>query len=204
MSVTTNQQRKPHKPHKPHKPLKPHKLTKARKPHKLTKTLLVILLLAMLAMWVWIYLFAPRTNPDRLQSRSFAQAAEAVCAPLQDVINALPSGRDVDTVAARNAQIIAGTELAEAMLMALRELAPLHLSDVGDQRLVDAWFADWDAYLQDRRNHTDKLGALGEQASDNDLRFILSQRAEGGIYTRRIDGFANVNDMASCHTPLDI
>ena len=201
MSVTTNQQRKPHKPLKP---LKPHELTKARKPHKLTKTLLVILLLAMLAMWVWIYLFAPRTNPDRLQSRSFAQAAEAVCAPLQDAINALPSGRDVDTVAARNAQIIAGTELAEAMLMALRELAPLHLSDVGDQRLVDAWFADWDAYLQDRRNHTDKLGALGEQASDNDLRFILSQRAEGGIYTRRIDGFANVNDMASCHTPLDI
>ncbi|MCQ3815042.1 MAG: hypothetical protein KTU85_11595 [Acidimicrobiia bacterium] len=164
----------------------------------------MILLLAMLAMWVWIYLFAPRTNPDRLQSRSFAQAAEAVCAPLQAAINALPSGRDVDTVAARNAQIIAGTELAEAMVMGLRESAPLHLSDVGDQRLVDAWFADWDAYLQDRRNHTDKLSALGERASDNDLRFILSQRAEGGIYTRRIDGFANVNDMASCHTPLDI
>ena len=36
---------------------------------------------------------------------------------------------------------------------------------------------------------------LVKRPTGSDLRFILTERAEGGIYTRRIDGLANVNDM---------
>ena len=70
--------------------------------------------------------------------------------------------------------------------------------------ILNAWFADWDAYLEDRWRHVSKLQGLGEKAEGSDLRFILTERAEGGIYTRRIDGLANVNDMPNCHTPLDL
>ena len=49
-----------------------------------TKVALTLVVLAIIAMWVWIYLFAPRDNPDRLQSRRFAVvSAEAICLPLQ-------------------------------------------------------------------------------------------------------------------------
>ena len=86
-----------------------------------TKVALTLVVLAIIAMWVWIYLFAPRDNPDRLESRDFADSAEAICLPLQTEINALPTGRDVDTVAERTEQIAAGTELTETMVAALKE-----------------------------------------------------------------------------------
>lgn len=166
--------------------------------------LLTVVVMAMIAMWLWIYFFAPRDNPDRLQSRSFATTAEAICAPIQAEINALPTGRDVDTVAQRRAQIIAGTKLTETMLMYLKEASTQHVEEQSDWLRVNAWFEDWDAYLDDRWRHIDKLELLGEEATGSDLQFILRERAEGGVYTRRIDGFANVNDMESCHTPLDL
>ncbi len=169
-----------------------------------TRVALTLVVLAIVAMWVWIYLFAPRDNPDRLESREFAADAEAVCLPLQTEINALPTGRDVDTVAERTEQIIAGTELTATMVAALRGAVDTHVTDSHDLLILDAWFADWDAYLQDRWRHVSKLQELGESAEGSDLRFILTERAEGGIYTRRIDGLANVNDMESCHTPLDL
>ncbi len=172
--------------------------------HMSTKVALTLVVLAIIGMWVWIYLFAPRDNPDRLQSRSFAVAAEAVCAPLQARIDALPTGRDVEKVSERNDQIAAGTELTETMVAALKEAYRAHVTDQGDSQILDAWFADWDAYLEDRWRHVDKLHEWGEDATGSDLRFILRERAEGGIYTRRIDGLANVNDMSSCHTPLDL
>ena len=90
------------------------------------------------------------------------------------------------------------------MVAALREAYRTHVTDQGDSMILNAWFADWDAYLEDRWRHVAKLDALGENATGSDLRFILRERAEGGIYTRRIDGLANVNDMSSCHTPLDL
>ena len=171
---------------------------------KSTKVALALVVLAIAAMWVWIYLFAPRNNPDRLQSRPFAETAEAICSPLQAEIDALPTGRDVDAVAERKAQIAAGTELTETMIAALKDASDTYVTDSGDSLILNAWFADWDAYVEDRWRHVSKLDALGEAATDSDLRFILRERAEGGIYTRRIDGLANVNDMGSCHTPLDL
>ena len=169
-----------------------------------TKAALTLVVLAIVAMWVWIYLFAPRDNPDRLQSRIFAETAEVICSPLQAEIDALPTGRDVSTVAERNQQIAAGTELTETMVASLKDTSDTYVTDSGDSLILNEWFADWDAYLEDRWRHVSKLDALGEAATGSDLRFILRERAEGGIYTRRIDGLANVNDMPSCHTPLDL
>ena len=62
----------------------------------------------------------------------------------------------------------------------------------------------WDAYVSDRWRHVEQLANATSDDTPRDLAFILSERVEGGQYTLRIDGLANVNDMASCHTPVDI
>ena len=61
-----------------------------------------------------------------------------------------------------------------------------------------------DFYLVDRWTHVTKLESADADASGRDLTFTLRARTAGGIYTRRIDGFANANKMPSCHVPGDI
>lgn len=171
---------------------------------KSMKLLLTAVVVAMVVMWVWIYVWAPRTNPDRLENRSFTAAAQAICEPIQAALEALPTGRDVTTAPARTSQIVAGTTLASEMVARLKGAVNSNELSFEDSRLLDAWFDDWDAYLKDRKAHESKLIALGVNATDEDFRFILTERAEGGIYTTRIDGFANVNEMQACHTPGDL
>ena len=69
---------------------------------------------------------------------------------------------------------------------------------------MEAWLADWDFYVEDRWIHVDRLDAADENTPDRELRFTLRERAEGGIYTRRIEALANVNDMESCRVPGDV
>ncbi|MEL0139306.1 MAG: hypothetical protein VW800_02950, partial [Acidimicrobiaceae bacterium] len=59
-------------------------------------------------------------------------------------------------------------------------------------------------YLVDRWAHVERLERATLDTDDRDLAFIIQERIEGGFYTRRIDGLANVNDMPSCVVPGDI
>ncbi|MEZ5169048.1 MAG: hypothetical protein R2695_22110 [Acidimicrobiales bacterium] len=168
-----------------------------------TRIGLGIVVALMTVMWGWIYLFAPRTNVDRLANRSFASEADAVCAPHQAEIDDLPDGNEGMTPQERAVQVSQGTELTRRMVAGLHDAAST-VTDVDDRRLIDAWLADWDAYVDDRTDHIVRLEQAAPDASARDLVFILQDRAPGGAYTTRIDGFANVNDMGSCHVPGDI
>lgn len=169
-----------------------------------TKILLALVVVAMVAMWFWIYLFASRDNIDRLESREFAEAAEAICAPVQAEIDALPTGRDAETPEERSDQVEQATRLTETMVASLRAAAEVHLASAEDRALVEAWLTDWDFYIEDRWSHVDRLDRATVDTPDEDFRFTLRERAGGGLYTTRMEGFANVNDMASCHVPGDI
>ena len=162
-----------------------------------------VLVLAMVAMWGWIYLFASRDNPDRFADREFPTAAEPICSAAQAEIEGLLSPRQTITPAERATQVALGTEITEQMVADLLTARAV-VSDPDERQILDAWFADWEVYITDRRLHVDRLNAADDSTSDRDLAFILSARAEGGIYTQRIDGLANVNDMESCHVPGDV
>ena len=168
-----------------------------------TRIGLGLIIVASIAMWAWIFLFAPRNNPDRFESRNFSEAAERICAPIQVEINALPPGHRAATPQDRAAQVASGTILTQVMVDELRAAAEA-VTDPDELTILDAWFEDWDAYIGDREAHFDKLIVAEADADDISLVFTLSPRAAGGAYTRRIDGLANVNDMASCHVPLDV
>jgi hypothetical protein len=161
------------------------------------------LVVAMIAFWGWIFLFAPRDNPDSLADTRFPEQAESICAATQTAIDDLPSPRETLDPADRAVQVAIGTDLTRAMVADLRRLTD-DIDTVEERELVDLWFDDWDVYIDDRIRHVEKLEAADADTSGRDLAFTLRARAAGGIYTRRIDGFANVNDMESCHTPGDI
>ena len=77
------------------------------------------------------------------------------------------------------------------------ELRALDVADAEGARIVSLWLDDWDVYLGDRSRHADLLRA-GE-----DTAFVVTEK-DGNQITEPIDVFADVNDMLSCATPLDV
>lgn len=168
-----------------------------------TRVGLAVVVLLIVAMWVWIYLWAPRDNPDRLDTRSFAEAAQAHCLPFEAEFAALPITSTDTTIAQRADNVARGTDLTIAMVDGLKDAASTVTHD-DDRRLLDLWFADWDAYVADREAYATRLRNAAPDADRADLAFTLTERSSGGIYTRTIDGFAEVNDMGACMVPGDI
>jgi len=164
----------------------------------------IVILVALVGMWAWIYLFAPRENPDRFQSDLFAEAAEPICAEAQAAINAFPPGHTIATPQDRAVYVRQATEITEQLVNDLKDLLPL-VTDPGDRETLTQWFADWEeAYLIDRWAHVARLENATPETPDTELAFLVQERIPGGFYTRRIDGLANVNHMPSCHVPGDI
>jgi len=164
------------------------------------RTVVGVILIALLVMWAWIWLFAPRENPDRFTDPTFAEAAQPVCAAAHEAIRALPSGQETPLVDDRAAAVREGTEIVERMVAELEALAPL-VTDAGDAATLGLWFDDWhDLYLADRWAHVERLEAAGPDTPDEELAFLVQDLR----YGRRIDGLANVNEMDSCVIPGDI
>lgn len=168
-----------------------------------TRIGLGVIVLLMVAMWVWIYIWAPRDNPDRLDTRAFAESAQALCVPFEAEFDALPRTTTETTVAQRADSVIVGTQLTAAMIEALKSAAA-GVTHENDGRLLELWFADWDAYILDRELYAERLLGAPPDTARSDLAFTLTERSSGGIYTRTIDGFAEVNEMPSCGVPGDI
>lgn len=154
--------------------------------------------------WIWAFSpWAPHDNPDRLEDRDFAEAAEARCAAALDRIDAIPSAREADTPEERSDQVETGTIEVEAMVADLRELTA-QVETPAEREVLADWFVDWDQYIVDRWTHVERLRSADETESDRDLAFVLSAVIGGGVYTERLDGFARVNDMDSCVIPGDV
>ncbi len=161
------------------------------------------LVAVMTLFWIWIFVFVSRENPDRLEGREFPARAEEICGATQAAINDLPSAQQTPLPADRAVQVAIGTDLTEKMVTDVRATTHLITND-DDLEIVDSWLEDWDAYVHDRRRHVERLEAADESTPGRDTAFTLTERSASGFYTRRIDGFANVNDMVSCHVPLDV
>lgn len=161
--------------------------------------------------WAWAFSPWARTeNPARLDDRDFAQWADQRCARAQAAIAALPTARQAASRAERADQVDRGTDEVEALVAALqlRAEASLPGSTEGDgppdTELVEAWLADWDVYVTDRRSHSDRLRAADDDTPDRELRFLLVDMTEGSTYTERMDGFARLNNMDNCQVPGDV
>lgn len=165
-----------------------------------THLLLVIGFLAMAGFWIWAFSPLPtRGHPDTLDTldgKAFTANAEARCAATMERLDALPRDWDIDNPQQLAEQVVSGTDLLMPLVADLRNLAR-SVSDPDEARKVGLWLDDWNTYIADRNSLVTKL-RQGERAE-----FIYTAR-NGVQIARILDRFAEVNNMPSCRTPMDI
>jgi hypothetical protein len=133
---------------------------------------------------------------DQNDDESFGEQAQEICEAAVDEIDALPLAQDAESPEERGATVSQANEILTGMVADLRAIAP---TNEHDAPLVEAWFADWDAYLEDRADYAADLSA-----GDEDAELLVTARQEGGgQITVTLDHFAEINDMAACASPLD-
>ncbi len=145
----------------------------------------------------WIYAFSPladRDNPDRLDVRTFPLAAEQVCAAAIAALEQVPPASEAIDPPDRAGQLDQSGAILATMVAELRTIDP---EDPEAARIVSLWLDDWETYLGDRARYADRLRA-GE-----DVAFVVTEKG-GNQITEPIDVFADINDMPSCATPLDV
>lgn len=165
-----------------------------------THLLLVTGFLAIAGFWIWAFSPLPtRGHPDTLDTsdgKAFPAAAEVRCAATLEQLDTLPRDWDIDNPEQLAEQVVAGTELLVPQVADLRNLAR-SISDPDEARKVGLWLDDWNVYIADRNNLVAKL-RQGERAE-----FIYTAR-NGVQIARILNRFAEVNNMLSCRTPMDI
>jgi hypothetical protein len=160
-----------------------------------------VVIAAIAVMWIYAWFFAPRGNVDRFDDPAWSARAEGVCAATRERVDALPSAdsfKDIEPKAEALRQRAGVVDQATALLAAqfttLQSPGP---TDAKAQIGVPLWLADWEGYLQSRREHAERL----RSGLDQPFRVL----EEGGApVTLRMDAFAKTNGFPSCIVPDDI
>ena len=151
----------------------------------------------LVALWAYVLFlaFGPgrREPPDTLDDPGFGEAAEVRCQEALGSVAALPPASASPGPAERAGVIDEATDVFDEMVADLAALAP----SGEDGELVALWLADWETYIEDRREHAEVL------RSGEDRRFRVTARENEQI-TEYIDAFAADNDMPACGSPLDV
>ncbi len=160
------------------------------------RAFLAALVVAMGVLWVYAFFLAPSGNPDRLEDRAWAAAAEVRCARALDEVALLPTAASAPDPATRADDLDDATAVVRAMV---DDLAALGGGAGDDRDLVAHWLADWEVYVADRLAHAERL------RSEGDVKPLLTALPSGaGSVLERMNGFARVNDMESCLDPGDM
>lgn len=155
-----------------------------------------VVIVAMVAFWVYVFFVAPSAPEDKLNSNAFPLAAQPVCT---SVIKALDADHLLNQQAAtpsERADLVErqDTKLA-AMVQQLRALAP----PTGDDgHAISAWLDDWNQWLVDRAAWVGKLRA------GQDAPFDEKARDNGEPNSKALNAFAVTNAMPACATPFGV
>ena len=151
-----------------------------------------VLAFVVITVW-WIYVFANGSSvehPDDFDDAAWTTEAEAVCAARQQAILDLPNAASVSTPQERADLVELATAELDQMVRELAALGPPATSKGAE--IVPQWLADYEIYLQDRRNWTEVL------RTGDDPPFLISGNADGVRVTDLLGTFAEVNEMRSC------
>ena len=157
--------------------------------------ILVVVLVLIALMWIYAIFFASHKNLNRVGDRAWAARNEQICATAKAKIDALPPAKTAKTPLERAAVLDQADDDVAALIDSLHSNKIVGSSR--DGHLVELWLADWDLYLSNRRDYAAELH------KNENKPFAVSLR-EGTPITERIDGFADVNSMPSCESPLDV
>ena len=156
--------------------------------------LVAVILIALM----WAYILSPFSKsggtPTTLKDTTFTTAAEQACAAAQADIAKLPKAATAESPEERSTVLTEANAIVAGLVKNLEAIEP---KAPQDRQFTDQWLADWNSYLASRQAYAQLL------ATGKDDRFAV--QAEGGHpITERMDGFAQINNMPSCQTPLDV
>lgn len=165
-----------------------------RDPRWWPRALIVLVVVAMLAMWSYA-LFGPRSDPPgTLDDASFSRAAEPVCAETLAAVRGLPLAHETTDPVRRAEVIETANGLLDDQIRTLRPLAP---GTGEDARRVGEWLTDWRTYLDDRVDYAERL------RNDPDARLLETEK-DGNHISEALEFFAEINEMPSCAPPGDV
>ena len=166
----------------------------------LEAALATVVVLAMLAMWIYAFFLAPKEARNRVGDREWAARAEQRCLveamrreSLADYRSIIDAGEDA---LVRRAEIV--DEATDGLAEMVSEIARQPVADAKGAAIVPLWIADWRRHIRDRRSYSDALRA-GRNES-----FAETRTDEGLPLSEKIATFAQENEMPSCRPPRDL
>ena len=173
-----------------------------RRRRRAARAAVIGVVIAIAAMWVYAFFFAPRTSPDRMPDRAWDVSAEALCAPSKAAIDVLPSARSFKDVQPRldalRQRADVGEQATNLLVERVNALRALPTTDARTISLSQRWLHDYDVYIGDRRRQIESWRA-GENKP-----FAESANERKQPASDRMDAFARLNRMPSCAVPQDI
>lgn len=163
---------------------------------KLGRYLAVVVALAIILFWIWIFTGGPRkANADRLEDRAYVERTHERCQVLRDDLGTLPGAGDF-TSAEQRADVL---DEANVMVSSFLDEIEADAPTGSDREVLDGWFADWRTYLADREDFAERL------REDPDAKLLVTENTRlNDSVDKTIEVFADVNDMPDCATPGDV
>jgi hypothetical protein len=165
--------------------------------HGWVKYLLAVIVLAIAAMWIYAFVFAPREGVNPVKDDAWADGAEAACEAASERLEPLvfrtriSEGNKAEQLPGFVANLDQATAVLDDML---DEIEALPRSSERAQQLVPLWLADYRTFVADVREWTDSLRA------GNIAEFGVTITDTGIPVDERINTFATENRIKACRT----
>jgi hypothetical protein len=160
------------------------------------KALLIVIVGALLAMWIYAFFFASKDNVNSLRDPAWTKQAEIACAAADKQISQLPTVPKLTDLspAALNerASVLEDSNvILEEMITKLEATEP---KDPSGAKIAGLWLGDYRKYLGDRVAYAKGLraGTVTEFAESTIDRMPI---------TNFINDVARQNKMSSCQAP---
>ena len=161
------------------------------------RTGLSLVVVAMLAMWIYALVFSPRESINKIGDGAWADRAELLCISAKEEINELADYRLITSdsdLAERASLVKQATSILRVMVSRIANEEP---TDDKGQAIVPLWLADYQTYLSDR----DDYAALLEKGTNAPF---AETQVDGLPLSEKITTFANDNRMPACSPPRDL
>lgn len=165
----------------------------------IARTAIVLAIFLTSAMWLYAFVFASREAVNKIGDAIWQARAESLCAQALSDRLALADFRLIedagpDALAERADIVDRATDIVEEMVRAIAAEPP---TDDKGLALVPQWIADYETYVQDRRDYADLLrSGINEPFSETMI--------DGLPLSEKISTFAADNLAPSCKPPIDL
>lgn len=161
------------------------------------RTGLTLVIVAMLAMWVYAFFFSSRESVNKIGDQMWSERAESICVRAKSDLFKLADYRLISgeaDLAERASLVREATDILEAMVTDIARQQP---TDDKGLAIVPLWLADYATYLDDR----DAYASLLEQGINSPF---AETQIDGIPLSEKITTFANDNRMPTCAPPRDL